>query len=110
MRYRLRTLLIGIAVLGIFLASAREAGRYIKPSISYAFAAEFTELPADDDALTEWFRSQPGVIRAYINREQQTIKINLMISRDLFGHPPIPEPESQWERLGYKGLKWQKWR
>jgi hypothetical protein len=107
MRYRLRTLMIAIAAVGIGLAVLREAGRAIKPSIIYSFRADFAEMPPDDAELTDWLRNQPGVIRrtVAVNREPSAIRVHWIMSRDLFGNPPTPDCQQQFNRLGYKGLK-----
>jgi len=107
MRYRLRTLLIAIAVVGVLLAVGLRAARSIKPSIIYELRAEFAEMPSDDIAFEEWLRTQPGVIPrpSYVDREANAIRITWIMSRDLTGHPPIPDFRNNFDRLGYKGLK-----
>src|SRR4051794_16354665 len=107
MRYRLRTLLIVVAIVGVGLAILREASRQIKPSIIYSFRADFAEMPADDVGLLEWLRRQPGVIgrTVSVSREPSAIRVHWIMSRDLLGNPPIPDCEEQFNRLGYKGQK-----
>ena len=106
-RYKLRTLLIVLAVIGVALAVIREAASHIYPSVGFEVRAEFTELPTDDTALLRWLQTQPGVIErlAFVNREKSSIRVNWTMSRNLLGEPPIPDLHQQFERLGYKGLK-----
>jgi len=105
MRYRLRTLLILVAVACLLLGVIRTVATHVKPSIGYGFRAEFAELPIDDAALAEWLAEQPGVIKAFVNREPSSIRVHWIMSRDLTGNPPIPDCREQFDRFGYKGLK-----
>jgi hypothetical protein len=104
MRFRLRTLLILLAVVGILLAAFRVAAPFIRPSVGYGESAEFAEMPADDTALEDWLSKQPGVVRAFVRRDANTIRINWIMSRDLLGDPPLPELREQFDRFGYRGL------
>jgi hypothetical protein len=105
MRYGLRTLLIVVAVVGAALAFGRIAARRIVPSVSYEIRAEFAELPVDDEAFRQWIEEQPGVYRAYVNREPNAIRIVWGMSRDLTGDPPLPDFKKHFESFGYCGLR-----
>jgi hypothetical protein len=109
MRFRLSTLLIVLAVIGVSFGLIRAlflaAAPHIRPSSHYGVRAEFTELPADDAALAEWLSNQPGVYRAFVNRESRTVRIVWGMSRDLNGNPPLPDLRSSFDRFGYTGLK-----
>ena len=104
MRYRLKTLLIAMALAGLVFAAFRLAATIIRPSIVYGESAEFAELPADDRAIEQWLATQPGVVRTFATRESNTIRVNWIMSRDLLGNPPIPNLRDQFERFGYRGL------
>jgi len=109
MRYRLSTLLIVLAVVGVSFGMVRAlflvAAPHIRPSIHYGVSAEFTELPTDDAALEVWLSNQPGVYRAFVNRESHTVRIVWGMSRDLSGNPPLPDLRRNFDRFGYAGLK-----
>jgi hypothetical protein len=79
----------------------------VKTSIAYSFRADFAEMPADDVGLSDWLRSQPGVIRrtVSVSREPNAIRVHWIMSRNLLGNPPIPDFEQRFSRLGYKGQK-----
>ena len=104
MRPKLRLLLLAIALGGIGLLVAGVAAKSIKPSISYSLQAKFDEMPADDVGLEQWQKGQPGAYRAYVTRRGDRLEIVFGMSRDLTGHPPLPDVEGNVERLGYQGL------
>jgi hypothetical protein len=104
MRYRLKTLLIVLAVAGLLFAALRLAATKVRPSVVYGESAEFAELLADDRAIEDWLSTQPGVNRAFVTRESNTIRVTWIMSRDLLGNPPIPDLGRQFERFGYRGI------
>ncbi len=82
----------------------RIAARAIKPSIGYGVRAQFTELPDDDSSLEAWLREQPGVVRVYVNRDPNAIRIYWIMSQDLTGRPSAPDVRATFEQFGYKGI------
>ena len=109
MRFRLRTLLICVGVVGIFLGLSRAlfylAAPHVQPSIAYEIRAEFTEMPNDDEPFRQWVEDQPGVYRAYVNRDAAGINVIWGMSRDLTGKPGLPDFKKNFDRFGYRGLK-----
>lgn len=99
--------LIAFAVLSVSIYLARDAALRSSPAIRYELCAEFAEVPADDRALEEWLRNEPGVSNqsSYVNREQNAIRISWEMSRDTMGYPPRPDFIKNFGRLGYHGLK-----
>ena len=104
-RYSLRTLLIVVIVAAVSLAVARVAMKAIRPSLVYEMLAEFSELPESDEPFQQWVRDQPGVFRAYVNRDANAIRIVWGMSRDLSGNPQLPDFKKHFERFGYRDLK-----
>lgn len=67
--------MIVLAIAGVLLAVLRVAARHIVPSISYSIRAEFDEMPSDDELFRQWIEGQPGVYRAFVNRDRRGIEI-----------------------------------
>jgi hypothetical protein len=67
------------------------------------YRAEFTTLPASDDALRDWLASQPGVSGVSVSRDGQTVVVEFTMPS--FGHHAQPNPVRQAEQLGYGGLR-----
>ena len=79
-------------------------------SIGYEVEAEFAELPPDDTALQAWLKQQPGVIPTltYVQRtgpSKKVLQVNVVMSRNLLGEPPIPDLEKTCAELGYRGQR-----
>jgi hypothetical protein len=104
MKFGLRTLLVLVAVAAISLALLRMTAQRIRPSVIYSESATFEELPADDAALENWLGKQPGVVRVYVTRKRNSIEVTWLMSRDLLGHPPIPELQEQFGNFGYQRI------
>jgi hypothetical protein len=77
--------LLAFAALSMCLYLAREAARKNIPSVRYESFAEFESMPADDTALEEWLRNEPGVLprSAYVDRQQNALRITWSMSRDV---------------------------
>jgi hypothetical protein len=57
-------------------------------------------MPATDDALADWLKSQPGVIHATISREKNGIVVNYEMKM----HHSIPDVIRKSNDFGYSGL------
>jgi hypothetical protein len=65
-------------------------------------------LPADDERLEEWLKSQPGVIAHHVITRRtgpagKTLKVGFLQVRNLAGEPPFPDLASTCAKLGYSG-------
>lgn len=103
-KFSLRALIIFVAIVGVALGVWRVAASFIKPSKIYAIKVAVAKMPANDDAFIDWLREQPGVYRASIKRNPDSVEVVFIMNRDLNGHPPAPDLRRGLERFGYKGI------
>lgn len=89
------TLILGLLWAGLQL---------IPVSRAYAVRAEFAELPADDRELEQWLCSQPGVVKAFVERDGKALRVYWIMTQSLAGEPHPPALELAWERMGYESL------
>jgi hypothetical protein len=61
----------------------------------------YTTLPADDQALTDWLRSQPGVSRATVSRMGDTLVVVFVMP--MSANDPAPNVFQEARRFGYAG-------
>jgi hypothetical protein len=61
---------------------------------------QYAGMPVTDDALTDWLKSQPGVIHATVSREKNGIVVNYEVQR---GHS-TPDAIGKSKEFGYTGL------
>jgi hypothetical protein len=103
-RYKLRTLMIVLALSGVVFALWRVAAEGIKPSAIYEVRAEFRAMPTDDEPFRLWVVDQPGVWAADVHRDAKGINVVFGMSRNLRDQPPPPDFHGNFERFGYHGL------
>jgi hypothetical protein len=74
-------------------------------AVGYEAVAFFTSMPANDDALSEWLRRQPGVIAhsVEVSRHDEALEVAFIQSRNLCGRPRLPNLDAQVDALGYEG-------
>ena len=97
MRFRLRTLLIVVIAVG---AISGVIGRAV--TARYDFHHEVrrpcAQLPADDSAMLDWIRDQPGITNCYVRRKENEVFVEVFVgwmeSRMLF------DPEAPWPHVG----------
>lgn len=85
--------------------------RSIPASFGYSFRAKYAELPANDDAFTNWLATRPGVVRTIVNRDENEIRVSFIMTQCAIGPrtPPIPDFDAELERCGYKDrIYWKK--
>lgn len=74
---------------------------------SYGLEAEFIDVPPDDDSLSAWVRSQPGVYRSHVQRvrvgDRWRVEVIFGIIRDSSGQPLLPDVDTAAAELGYRG-------
>jgi hypothetical protein len=95
-----------MAVLTAALAAGWAWLMSLPASLGYTVEAEFTELPPDDTALENWLLSQPGVASAFVGQragDPKVLVIHLLMTRNSWGQPPLPDFEAKCEELGYRG-------
>src|SRR5262245_26835327 len=108
MRYRLRTLIVAVVVIGTLIGLC---GRALTARHDYHHEVRMpcSQLPPDDHAMLDWIRDQPGITNCYVHRKgnEEFVEVfaGWMESRTLF------EPESPWpkvglafDELGYQGV------
>ena len=80
---------------------------FVPADFAYTVEAEFAAVPADDERLEEWLRSQPGFYLAHVERQpignRWRLVVTFGMSRDGWGHPPLPDLEGKCAELGYRG-------
>jgi hypothetical protein len=100
MRYRLRTLLIGIAIAGLAFSAVRQ----MRNESIWEVRGTFTEIPWDDMPMEAWLKRQPGVYNSYVYRSSPPkLTVYWQISYPIFdAAPPNPDVETALLRFGYK--------
>ena len=100
----------GLVAVGVLLAAIGAAWyglHYLPRDLGYEVETEFAALPADDEALAEWLRAQPGVYLASVQREaagqQWRLVVGVGMTRDGWGRPPFPDLTSKCTEFGYRG-------
>lgn len=93
-----------VVVLASTLAASVAAVILFTATNAYSFELVYAELPADDSALANWLRSQPGVQEVTVSRRGDTVLLGFTMP-SLGGHPQ-PDVVGQAGRLaGYRGFK-----
>jgi hypothetical protein len=77
--------------------------RVVTATWAHTYWLEYATLPADDEALAAWLRSQPGVSAPSVTREGNTLVVQFK-QRSLWmaGGPNVV---GEADRLGYSGLR-----
>src|SRR3954447_23075731 len=89
----------GVLVAAIF-AAHRWFCHSVHASLSYCVEARFTTLPADDEQLAAWLKTQPGVVphTVHIRRFEpggRLLEVGFIQVRNLAGEPQCPNLDSQ---------------
>ena len=98
-----------IIVVGVLVIVTTVGWLLIRPrlfaSMGYVVADEFSRMPADDVALVEWLKQQPGVVEhaVYAHREGKTLKVDFIQVKNLAGSPQFPALDERAGELGYQG-------
>jgi hypothetical protein len=103
MRWLKWTAAVAIILFGI-LYSGWMFVRQIPVSVGFSVRAEFKEFPKNDRGLEEWLAAQPGVVKVATARDVGAIRIYWIMSRKIYEGPPIPDPRTEFDRIGYRGL------
>ena len=104
MRYR--WIVVTLVIVSLLLTAAWVGLKSIPASLLYEFSAEFTELPPDDTVLEQWLQTQPGVAKATVGMregEPNKVVVLLVMVRNGWGEPPLPDLDAKCDELGYKG-------
>lgn len=97
---RIWIILVGMVV----IAGATLLIRHkISTSIGYTVMAHFNTMPKDDNGLRHWLHTQPGVVSVWTCRTNHTLKVFILMSRNLAGNPKIPDLDVGCSALGYQG-------
>lgn len=105
MRYRLRTLLIVLAMTAGLAVCVLVLVAVTMPSEGSIYqSAHFTQMPDDDAKLIEWLRSQPGVHEAWVDRNADgSIGVGWSYCGSILRPSPAGEMSIQegFDRFGY---------
>ena len=84
---------------------------WIRVSRAYAVRAEFAHLPPNDERLVQWLSSQPGVVKALVDRDRRkpVIRVYWIMSQDLRNRPSAPKLSDNWVAFGYNDLVTVDW-
>lgn len=93
---------VDVAILGALVLAFLAGGiLFFRQSrnVSYGeFRVTYAALPADDAALGEWLRTQPGVMFASVRRSGLQVRMYYELEAGSSIHP---NPTTQAEKLGY---------
>jgi hypothetical protein len=100
-------LFVAAVVLGVAYAGWAVFCHNVHASLGYVVEARFEKMPANDKALVEWLRSQPGVIPHHVAigrfENGKLLYVSFTMSRNLAGQPPFPDLNGEVSGLGYTG-------
>jgi hypothetical protein len=90
---------IAVGIGGLFLLAHN-----LKASMSYCVEATFSELPANDEAFTEWLKNQHGIVpnTVHVRRFGDEVEVGFIQVRTITGDPPFPNLEQECAELGYR--------
>jgi hypothetical protein len=105
MRYWRRLMIVALFSLP-FVSCYLALRQDVYVSIVTCFDARFETMPPGDEALEQWLRAQPGVVKhtIWINRlgeDKKTLEVSFIRSQNMAGHPPIPDLDTKCAELGY---------
>lgn len=107
MKSRRWVIAIAAVAVVLILGGIQVVRKTLRASIGYTVESRFARLPSDDDdRLTTWIQSQPGIVGHTVHVERvggdgKTIRIFFIQSRNLAGDPPFPDLDGACDRLGY---------
>ncbi len=96
----LRTLASVGAVLAVSVAGW-VGYRVANGTRNYSYHIFFKSMPANDDGILQWLKSQPGVTGAAVVRAGNQLRVSFAMS--LFSRKAIPDVVDATNRLGYLG-------
>lgn len=105
----LRRMLVAVAVIAVLGFAGWYGLHWIPADFSYRLETEFATVPADDEPLSDWVRSQPGVWLANVQRqpvgERWRVEILFGITQNAWQRqqPPLPDLDAAAASLGYSG-------
>jgi hypothetical protein len=90
---------------GLILAAWTTLRRTVHAPWSYVVESRFEKMPPNDKALTEWLRSQPGVVPHTVSigrfEDGKLLYVGFVQCRNMAGQPPFPDLEGHVGSLGY---------
>src|SRR5688572_10356395 len=106
MRYRLRTLLIGVTVVAVVLGLLVEGAYRLRRVRHYSVEIWSSTQPQYGQEVLWWLRDQPGVIGQTSLHFDDHVIVEIKMRRDWMGRPPFPRLEEALPSLGYTVLKY----
>jgi hypothetical protein len=72
-------------------------------SIGFSLKAHSMLLPADDNELEKWLKSQPGVVpwTVRVRRNHKWLHVSFILSQNLLRNPPLPNLSQACSTMGY---------
>lgn len=103
----MRSLVVCVAMLALLIGAGWYGLHYIPVDFGYLVTTEFEAVPPSDEPLQTWLRGQPGVFRAWVEREPVEtlvkVSVGLGMTRNQWGDPPFPNLANKCAEFGYKG-------
>src|SRR5262245_1860763 len=100
MHFRLRTLMIFLALGPMVLAVGYAVLQDARPSMHHTVNGLFKQMPAEDSQLSQWLRLQPNVWNVNIARRPfpnhpglQHIQVQFEVRGTYYHWPPPPPPD-----------------
>jgi hypothetical protein len=109
-RFSLRTFLVVMTILSLALmAGAHWLRENAFASIGFCVEARFETLPADDQRLIDWLKTEPGIVAHSVTVERigddkKSLRVHFIQSRNVIKQDrPFPNFDAQCVKLGYLG-------
>jgi hypothetical protein len=97
-----RLLIGGVAIVLFLIWCGQLAYRMATTAKTYTYRVKFRTMPHHDQPLADWLRAQPGVARADVAREGNTIiAVFVMSANEKDSEPALVSAAVK--RLGYGG-------
>jgi hypothetical protein len=102
-----RSVAIIFVLLSLLVPTAWYGLHFVPADFSYSVATEFDEVPPSDAALEKWLQGQPGVFRAWVERQsvapRSGVVVTVGMTHNSWGDPPFPDLAGKCAELGYRG-------
>jgi hypothetical protein len=99
--YRVLRVLAAVGTVLAILAVCWFGYRVANGTRNYSFYFNFKSMPANDDGILEWLKSQPAVTGAAVVRAGNQLRVSFAMS--LFSRRAVPDVVDATSRLGYEG-------
>jgi len=98
---------IAVTILLLFGTAAWFALHFVPIDFSYGVETDFVEVPTSDAELQKWLQGQPGVWKAWVERQRVEprwrILVTIGMTQNGWRDPPFPDLAGKCAELGYRG-------